>query len=451
MPYQGVLAHMELSLLAADNNVAAPATSRRMECKPEPCNPTCADHRNEVFVARQPIFDRRQKVYGYELLFRPHVNSTAAGTASSAASLSVITNSLLSIGVETLLAGARAFINFPEQLLTDERALTLPPSIAVIEILETVQPGPAVIAACRKLRARGYVLALDDFPQQANYADLAGLVDIIKVDFRATSGAEQEAIVHYYLPRGVKMLAEKVETQEEFQRARKLGYHYFQGYFFARPVVVSRREIPGFKLSYLRVLREIHQPELEFRELESVIQSDVSLASKLLRYVNSAVFGWITPVQSIRQALALLGEQEIRNWASLAALHTLAVDKPDELMRMALLRARFCELIAPWEGLAHRKADLFLMGLFSLLDAMLDRPLAEILAEMRLTGEFADTLLGTSHPGQPMALIYNLVREYESGNWEAFTATANQLHVPIEIVPELYLNAVAWSQQISRG
>ncbi len=442
---------MESSLVLADNNVAEAAVPHCEECKPEASRSRHADHRNEVFVARQPIFDRRQKVYGYELLFRPHFDSTAAGTASSTASLRVITNSLLSFGVETLLAGARAFINFPEQLLTDERALSLPPSIAVIEILETVKAGPAVIAACRKLRAKGYVLALDDFPQQADYAELAGLVDIIKVDFRATRAAEQEAIVNYYLPRGVQMLAEKVETQEEFQRARKLGYHYFQGYFFARPVVVSRREIPGVKLTYLRILREIHQPELAFRELESVIQCDVSLASKLLRYVNSAIFGWISPVQSIRQALALLGEQEIRNWASLAALHTLAVDKPDELMRMALLRARFCELVAPWGGLAHRKADLFLMGLFSLLDAMLDRPLAEILTEIRLTGEFADTLLGISHPGQPMALIYSLVREYESGNWEAFAAAANQLHVPIEIIPELYLNAVAWSHQISRG
>ena len=367
------------------------------------------------------------------------------------ASLQVITNSLLSIGVETLLAGARAFVNFPEPLLTDERALSLPPSITVIEILENVKAGPEVIAACRDLRARGYALALDDFPQQTDYAELASLVDIIKVDFRATSAAEQEAIVHQYLPRGVRLLAEKVETQEEFRRAWKFGYHYFQGYFFARPVVVSRREIPGFKLNYLRLLAEIHQPEVEFKDLESLIQSDVSLASKLLRYVNSAVFGWITPVQSIRQALALLGEQEIRNWASLAALSTLTVDKPDELMRVALLRARFCELLAPWEGLAYRKADLFLTGLFSLLDAMLDRPLAEILAEMRLTGAIAETLLGTSQPGHPMALVYRLVREYESGNWEAFTATADQLHVPVEIIPELYLNAVAWSDQISRG
>jgi len=405
----------------------------------------------EVFVARQPIFDRHQKVYGYELLFRPQLDASAAGTAGSLASLQVMTNSLLSIGVETVLAGTRAFINFPEQLLADERALSLPPNIAVIEILETVNATPAVLAACRYLRAKGYVLALDDFPQQADYEELAGLVDIIKVDFRATTPAEQEAIVHRYSPKGVRLLAEKVETQEEFHRARKLGYHYFQGYFFARPVVVSRREIPGFKLNYLRILREIHQPELEFRELESLIQRDVSLASKLLRYVNSAIFGWISPVQSIRQALALLGEQEIRNWASLAALPTLAVDKPDELMRMALLRARFCELVAPWEGLAHRKADLFLIGLFSLLDAMLDRSLAEILAEMRLRGAIAETLLGTAHADQPMALIYNLVRAYESGNWEAVAATAQRLQVHAEIIPELYLNAVAWSNEMSRG
>ena len=410
-----------------------------------------ADRRGmEVFVARQAIFDRRMKVFGYELLFRPCKDSVSAGTADSAASLQVITNSFFSIGMERLLAGTRAFINFPQDLLSDERIVSLPPDKIVVEILESVRPEPAVIDACRVLREKGYVLALDDFSHLKGWDRLANLVSIIKVDFRATTEAEQEALVKHYAGRGICMLAEKVETQQEFDRACKLGYNYFQGYFFARPVIVSRREIPGSKIGYLRVLREIHQPELDLFALEALIQREVSLASKLLRYINSSIFGWINPVHSIRQALALLGEQEIRNWVSLTALPTLASDKPDELIRTALLRARFSELLAPWAGIGHRKADLFLIGLFSLLDAMLGRPLAEILGEMRLGGEIAEALLDTAPPGQALAGVYEMVRHYETAGWSALADIASRLRVPTEIIADLYLDAVSWSDEIFR-
>lgn len=402
----------------------------------------------EVFVARQAIFDRRMKVYGYELLFRPCRDSNCAGTADSAASLQVITNSFFSIGMERLLAGTRAFINFPRDLLVDPRLFSLPASKTVIEILESVRPEPAVVNACRALREKGYVLALDDFSHLQGWDRLANLVSIIKVDFRATTPADQQALVERYAGRGACMLAEKIETQEEFDRARRLGYHYFQGYFFARPVIISRREVPGSKLGYVRILQEIHRPELELFALEALIQREVSLASKLLRYINSSIFGWINPVHSIRQALALLGEQEIRNWVSLVALPNLASDKPDELVRTALLRARFSELLAQWAGLGHRKADLFLIGLFSLLDAMLGRSLTEILDEMRLGGEIADALLGTAPPRQSLAGVYTLVREYEAGDWNALSDTAAILRIPLEIIPDLYLEAVSWSDQI---
>ena len=404
----------------------------------------------EVFVARQAIFDRRLKVYGYELLFRPCQDCDSAGDTDSTSSLQVITNSFCSIGVEKLLAGTRAFINFPEDLLSDGRAFSLPPSSTVIEILESVKPVPSVISACRTLRERGYTLALDDFFHLNDWDELTDLVSVIKVDFRATTIGEQEALAKRYSARGIRMLAEKIETTEEFQRACAMGYQYFQGYFFARPVIVSRREIPGSKLGYLRVLQEVHRPELELLALEALIQREVSLASKLLRYINSSMFGWINPVQSIRQALALLGEQEIRNWISLAALPALACDKPDELIRTALVRARFSELLAHWAQLGHRKADLFLLGLFSLLDAMLNRPLAEILAELRLSGDIADALLGTGSANQSLAGVYALVREYEAGDWEALSDTAARLRVPKEMITDLYLEAIAWADQIFR-
>ena len=402
----------------------------------------------EVFVARQAIFDRQLKVYGYELLYRACLESTVADAADSMASLQVITNSFLSMGIEKVLAGKRAFVNFPQELLSDKRSLLLPPKIAVIELLETVKPDPAVVDACRTLHKKGYMLALDDFSGSGCWDKIIDLVSIIKVDFRTTTAAEQIAIVKRYSQRGIQMLGEKIETQKEFQQALEMGYQYFQGHFFERPKLLSRQEIPVCKLNHLKILKEMQRPELNYPAIEALIRREVSLVSKLLRFINSALFGWKQPVQSIVQALTALGEQEIRNWVSLATLPSLTVDKPHELMRTALVRARFCELLAPHAGLGHRKSDLFLIGLLSLLDAMLDRPLEETLAELKLDREMAATLLGKAAPEDRFAGVYNLICTYESGQWDSMAARADLLRVPHDIIPELYLNAVTWSEQI---
>ena len=404
----------------------------------------------DVFVARQAIFDRQLKVQGYELLARSCLDGTCAHAHDLMASLQVITNSFFSMGAENVLGGKRAFINFPQELLQDERALVLPPKTTVIEILETVEPEPAVIEACRALRNKGYKLALDDFSPDSGWSQFAELASIIKIDFRSTSREEQRQMVKRYAPQGIRMLAEKVETQAEFREACQMGYEYFQGYFFARPVVLSRQEIPVCKLNHLRILERIHQPELDYPAIEKLIRREVSLASKLLRFINSALFAWGQPVQSIIQALTGMGDQEIRTWVSLATLPALTVDKPDELMRTALVRARFCELLAPGVGLGHRNADLFLIGLFSLLDAMLDRPLEEVLTEIKLNGEIADVLLDQAAPGNRLASVYALIRQYEAGQWEPLAAGADQLALSKDSIPELYLAAVGWSEQIFR-
>jgi len=404
----------------------------------------------DVFVARQAIFDRQLKVRGYELLARSCLDGVCAPARDLMASLQVITNSYLSMGIENVLGGKPAFINFPQELLEDERALVLPPKTTVIEILETVKPEPEVIAACRALRDKGYTLALDDFSPANGWSQFTDLVSIIKVDFRATSRGEQRKLVKRYAPRGIRMLAEKVETQAEFRDACQMGYEYFQGYFFARPVVLARQEIPVCKLNYLRILEQIHRPELDYPAIEKLIRREVSLASKLLRFINSALFAWGQPLDSILQALTQMGDQGIRTWVSLASLPSLTVDKPDELMRTALIRARFCELLAPAAGLADRKADLFLIGLFSLLDAMLGRPLREVLAEIKLNGEIAAVLLNNAASGNRLAPVYELVRQYEAGEWDALGAAADQLNIPRDTIPELYLDSVAWSEKIFR-
>jgi EAL and modified HD-GYP domain-containing signal transduction protein len=404
----------------------------------------------DVFVARQAIFDRQLKVQGYELLARSCLDGVSAHAKDLMASLQVITNSFLSMGVENVLGGKPAFINFPQELLEDERALVLPPKTTVIEILETVKPEPEVIAACRALRKKGYSLALDDFNPANGWGQFTDLVSIIKVDFRSTSRGEQRKLVKRYAPQGIRMLAEKVETQAEFREACKMGYEYFQGYFFARPVVLARQEIPVCKLNYLRILEQIHRPELNYPAIEKLIRREVSLASKLLRFINSALFAWGQPLESILQALTQMGDQRIRTWVSLASLPSLTVDKPDELMRTALVRGRFCELLAPVAGLGDRKPDLFLIGLFSLLDAMLGRPLREVLAEIKLNGEIASVLLNKATAGNRLAAVYALMRQYEAGAWDSLGAAADRLNIPRDTIPELYLESVAWSEQVFR-
>jgi c-di-GMP-related signal transduction protein len=404
----------------------------------------------DVFVARQPILDRNLKVYGYELLFRSRQVDAFDGSDGDMATLQVIANAFLSIGADKMLGGGHAFINCPQSLLADDRIGLLPRANTVIEILESVQPTPEVIAACRNLKAQGYQLALDDFTGQAGYEPLIEMADIIKVEFPALSVAERKAICKRFGKRGIRMLAEKIETQEEFEQAREMGYNYYQGYFFARPATVRSRQIAGYKHHYLNILREIHKPEVDHKRVAKLIEREVSLAYKLLRYVNSAAFGRIGDVSSIAEAVALLGDEGIRRWLWLAALPKLASDKPGELVIGAMIRARFCESIAPLAGLANRASDLFLMGLLSFLDAMLDRPLDELLAELHLPGDMERPLLGGRSTKDRLATVYALVRNYEDAEWDALVKSANQLQMKQEALPGLYAESVAWAEEMFR-
>ena len=404
----------------------------------------------DVFVARQPIFDRQQRVFGYELLFRSCLTNAYDGTEGTQATSQVITTSFFSLDMGKILGGKRAFINFNRDLLVGECVSVLPSEIAVVEVLESVEADEQVMAACKHLKERGYLLALDDFVCEERLAPLAEVADIIKVDFLATPEAERRRLVRRYSGRGIKLLAEKVETPEQFRQAYQMGYSYFQGYFFARPVIISGRDIPAFKLHYLQILKEINLPELDYQRLENMIKQEVSLSYKLLRYINSAAFGWRGPIESIRQALVLLGESESRKFVSLVALPFLAQDKPEELVVTAVIRARFCESIAPRVGLSNRKADLFFLGMFSLLDVIMDRPLEEVLAEVGLAPDVREALLEKSCGRNPLGWILELVRCYEAAEWDRLAQAARHLRLPAEVIPDLYLDSVHWADSVFR-
>src|SRR5271165_1734981 len=297
------------------------------------------------FVARQPILDRSQNVFGYELLFRNGAED-CFNADPELASHSMLDSSLL-FGISTLCANRLAFVNCTRDVLYKDLMTLLPPSQAVAEVLETVEPDDRVIAACKRLKAAGYRIALDDFAPNDPRILLCEFADIIKVDIRATTLEERVGMMRRFASPKCKMLAEKLETPLEFQQARDMGFAYFQGYFFCRPEMVIGREVPASSLHYMRLLEMISRREIDIDELEKMLKQEASISYRLLRYLNSPVFGLALEIKSLRHAITLLGEREMRRWIRLVVTVGATEQTCGELVLMGLARARFCELLSP--------------------------------------------------------------------------------------------------------
>ncbi len=403
----------------------------------------------ESFIARQPIFDRRLQVYGYELLYRAaSQDQQAVFHDGDQASVSVIQNLFFTMGTEIFVGGRKAFINFTENLLLQNAPYFLPKEWAVIEILENVEPSPAVYAACRRLKENGYLLALDDvIVLEDSHRELLGLVDIVKVDFRGTSSDFQARIAQDLKPRVSHLLAEKTETREEFQQALEAGYTLFQGYFFSRPVIIQRKDVPVFKYHALKLIAELNRLDLDIEAVHKVIKQDPALVYKLLRYINSAFFGLRHRVSSIRHALALLGEREIRKWATLSVYSRLTAKQPNELVKMSLIRGRFLELLADLVGMGAEKDQLFLMGIFSVMDTLLGRPMEEALQEVPLDDAIKAALLGSMNRYR---VLFEIVLGYEQAKWGTLGRIGSELHLDASALTARYLQALEWTERVFR-
>jgi len=398
----------------------------------------------QKFIARQPILDRFERVYGYELLFRAADEPFCRMSDAAQASAAVISDSLLLYGLNELTGCARAFVNCARETLVKGHAATLPRERVVLEILETVNPDDEVLAACKALKAAGYMLAMDDFQEDGKEA-LAGLADIIKLDVLATTELQRQQTMHKYLPRGVKFLAEKVERRDQFLTAAAQGYAYFQGYFFCKPEVLSTRDIASVKPVHLRLLQALTKEQLHVSEVAETIRHDLSLSYKLLRFLNSARFMFRAPVTSVHQALLLLGENGIRKWVGLMALATLAAGRPSVLVSTALVRAAFCEMIATLRGDTKRASDYFFLGLLSNLDVILCRPMLAILQELPITPDVRSALVGDPNH---LHDVLETVKAYECANWAGFSALAKKQSLPEDAFSEMYLKSLRWCREL---
>ncbi|HEY3380742.1 MAG TPA: HDOD domain-containing protein [Vicinamibacterales bacterium] len=399
----------------------------------------------DVFVARQPIFDERQRVYAYELLFRSGPeNYFATGFDSEIPTSRVISNGM-SVGLGTLTDQKPAFVNFTHSALVDDFAFALSPRDVVIEILESVAADEAALAACRRLKVAGYRIALDDYVEEPERMAFVEFADFIKVDVLQTPADSRGSLARKYRTERCHVLAEKVETRAALNEAAALGFQYFQGYFFARPVVMASKAIPGFRLNYLRLLQELNQAEIDLSRLEDVIKQEASITFRLLRRVNSAAYGFRVETSSIRHALVLLGEREIKTCATVWAMAEMARDQPFELVIVSTLRARLCEMLAAPAGLAAQGSDLFLVGMFSLLDVILEQPMDKIVSMLPLSPEIKQALLGQQNP---LRAVLDCVTAYERGRWDEACALASTAGFSEGALPSSYLEAIDWTRNV---
>jgi len=394
----------------------------------------------DVFVARQPIFNRFRRLFAYELLFRTGLSNAFPGVDDGLATSSLLSSSFFTVGIEQITSGRKAFINFPEKMLLRGIPFLFSPQSIVVEILEDVEPTEEVIAACQKLLNKGYLLALDDFVYTREHRPLMELAQIVKVDFTLSTIDDIQEIVAFSKKYHFKLLAEKIETYEEYRLARDLGFVYFQGYFFSRPEVLKNKEISSSQMIYLKLIMEINRAEFDVKNLETLIGKDVAISYKLLKCINSAYYSRLQPISSIRNAIAYLGEQGIRMFVSLIATSKLSESKPDELLRTSCIRARFLELVA--RELRLDQGEAFLLGLFSLLDAILDAHMDYLMQQIPLSEDIRQALV---HQTGPFFPLLQLIRIYEAGQWNELDRAIKELGLVSSNILDYYLDAVRWS------
>ena len=398
------------------------------------------------YLARQPILNRHQQLYGYELLFRDGESNAFPNIDDDVATNSLIQNTELQHTLAEITDRLPAFINFAQGGILAGLPQLLNPAGVVIEVLESVQPTPEVLAKLRSLHEQGYRIALDDYNFDHQWTAIFDCLWMIKVDLQAHTQRQLQVLKYQIRDYQIELLAEKVETQEEFKLALEDGFSYFQGYFFSRPELIKRRKISPTKAACTELLAETARPDFDFRRMAIILQRDVALTYRLLRFVNAAAFGLREKVTSLQQAVIFLGANEVNRFVTLAVTAALTDDKPNELIRLCITRARFCELIA----LHHQKPKVdshqaFLVGLFSLLDAMFDEELEIALQRLNLTENIERALL---HRKGILAFYLGLIDSYEKTHWRKVEAISRRLKIDHEDIAKIYLQASEWAHEI---
>lgn len=399
----------------------------------------------DIFIARQPIFDRHLKVYGYELLYRRDNQNCFCGLDDDQATTELIYNSFLVMGLNDLTDGKRAFINFSKELIGSEVPYLLPSESIVVEVLERNKATQATKDACKKLKAMGYKIALDDFVVDEHNFPLIELADIIKVEYPAVSPDVQAHLIKKYSPK-IKFLAEKIETREDYNLAVKMGYDYFQGYFFSKPTMIGSREIESLNANIFRVMEELNHPEPDFKAIAEIIQCDLGLSYKLLKLVNSVYYGAKYKINTIPHALVYLGTKELHQWFSLMLLKDIQDVENAEMIKLSLIRGKLMELLAFQLHSGLDKTECFFTGMFSFIDVLLNQPMSQVLNGLPIADNVKQALLGNDNAYRK---LLDCVIASESPNWNY---TENQYpisEIGIKKYMDLYIDALKWAKDLN--
>lgn len=400
----------------------------------------------EVYMARQPIFDSENRVYGYELLYRSNGKQNVYnGVNGDESTADVVTNAFFGQDIRSIIGSGKAFINFTGNLIKHGVPKMIASELVVVEVLESQMQDQQLIDACQELKALGYTLALDDFEYSSSYSELFQLGDIVKIDFRAPQKSiEETAYVCRYCNK--IMLAEKIETQEENEYAKRLGCTFTQGYFFARPTIMAQQSIAPLPAYLMRVMELVMQPEPEISDIVEVISRDTAMTQRLLRLINSVYFGVRNRVSSISQALVILGLDYLREWLYLMGLQRITHSDNVEVMRLALLMAKFCRGIALLLPDAEKDAEsYYLMGLLSMVTYYGKAAAQKALEEFPITDEIKNGLLGD---GGLYSDVYALASAYEKGEWETVDTYADKFGLDRSVLSDIFVKCVKEAEDI---
>lgn len=398
----------------------------------------------EIFIARQPIFNAHKRLFAYELLYRGTKSVGLSETDGNKATASVLSAAFLIEGIEKISDSRPCFVNFTRDLLLKNIPASFPKTKVVVEVLEDVPATPDVVEVCRNLKNDGYTIALDDFVYEKSLEPLIEIADIIKFDFRLTPVDTLHKTLHKLSRYDLKYLAEKVETYDEFEQANKLGFAYFQGYFFCKPEKIRIKEVASAKINLVNLLAEVNKKTTTVSRLEKIILNDVALTYKLLRYINSSYFYRLNKIESVAHAITYLGEKDIRRFVILVLVSEIATDKPGELVRLALVRAKFCELLAQQSNPAF-ESELFLLGLFSLLDAMLDATMEFIGNRLPLGEHLEKALIFREGIYAP---YLQAVISYEKRDERGCLAALQEIGMEPDGVSSMYLEAIKFAGSV---
>ncbi len=400
----------------------------------------------DAYIARQPIFNRKMKVYGYELLYRKSLNNYFEGGDDDQATTALINNSFLVFGFQELTGQTKGFINFSQNLILNELAYLLPKDQVVIEILERVEPNEKIIEACKKLKEKGYILALDDFVLEQytkEYMPLIEIADIIKVEFPAIKGDGIQKIIDRFGQK-ITFLAEKVETREEHQRAMDMGFKLFQGYYFSKPLLENLKEIDALNVNLVRIVNVLNIEPIDYDKIAEIIQQDVGLSYKFLKMSNSVYYGTKYRIKNIKQGLMFMGTDEIRRWVYLMMLRGVQSPENAELVKTSVIRGKMLSLLAK-ELHTAKESDYFIGGMFSSVDVLMNTNMEKALVGLPLSQEVQDALLGK--PNQ-LRWYLDTVIALERAEWENLYQASSYPQLSANRYMTLYLEAIRWQRSL---